>query len=449
MSSNRQAVVGRRVFIDMDGVIVDFDKFRDERGLSGDEVKCLKGAYLHMEPIPGAIEAVRSLIGMGFEVWLATKPPTGVAYAYSDKAAWVFQHLPELKRRIIITHDKGLLGGPQDFLCDDRPHKANCERFTGMLLRFVDGFHWPRALEVLREVAFAPPPGYRLPMDDGEGHFIEVTSPNGFVPLAPGETAEAPAVASRWRHTNGREYLVAAITNEGNNHPDHPVTVLYRGDNGRFWSRPLSDWRRSMTLIPGKTAPAAQPELAVWCGPVPESNGRQNWSALLYRKGVGIFRGPSFCVERSEYPDRVRYEADRLRYIIGEIDVEPDIQAYDAKLHSGYTGPEVFILYDHLVRQREWSEITFGPGSRAAGIVDHIRKELMEIEADPGDLAEWIDVAILALDGAWRTGASPQQIIDALVAKQVKNEGRTWPDWRTAPADKAIEHDRSGEVDRG
>lgn len=108
-------------------------------------------------------------------------------------------------------------------------------------------------------------------------------------------------------------------------------------------------------------------------------------------------------------------------------------------------GPS-FDMLAHLQRQRDFSERTFGPGPRVSGLLDHIRKELLEIEADPGDLAEWIDVAILALDGAWRTGASPQQIIDALVAKQVKNEGRTWPDWRTAPADKAIEHDRSGEV---
>lgn len=189
-----------------------------------------------------------------------------------------------------------------------------------------------------------------------------------------------------------------------------------------------------------------RPELAVWCGPMPESNGRANWSAILYRKAEGFLSGPSICIERSEYPNRVRYEADRLRYIIGEIDAEPDILAYDGNLHSGYTGPQPFDLLAHLQRQREFSERTFGPGARTAGLIDHIRKELLEIEADPGDLAEWIDVAILALDGAWRTGASPQQIIDALVAKQVKNEGRTWPDWRTAPADKAIEHDRSGEV---
>jgi len=37
----------------------------------------------------------------------------------------------------------------------------------------------------------------------------------------------------------------------------------------------------------------------------------------------------------------------------------------------------------HLQRQRDWSARTFGPGSRAMGVVDHIRKELREIEADP------------------------------------------------------------------
>ncbi|CDQ10463.1 5 nucleotidase, deoxy, cytosolic type C [Acidithiobacillus ferrivorans] len=139
-----------RVFIDMDGVIVDFDAYKKASGLTSYEIKRKPGAYLDMPPIDGAIEAVRIVIDMGFEVWIATKPPTGVSYAYSDKAAWVFNHLPELKRRLIITHDKGLLGDCGDYLCDDRPHKANCADFPGTLLAFVDGFHWPQALAFLR-----------------------------------------------------------------------------------------------------------------------------------------------------------------------------------------------------------------------------------------------------------------------------------------------------------
>jgi len=117
-------------------------------------------------------------------------------------------------------------------------------------------------------------------------------------------------------------------------------------------------------------------------------------------------------------------------------------------IHDTEDGPccwwaQRFSLLTHLERQRTWSEKTFGPGPRTAGVCDHIRKELKEIEAAPHDISEWIDVAILALDGAWRAGATPQQIVSALVAKQLKNESRTWPDWRTSDPTKAIEHDRS------
>lgn len=97
----------------------------------------------------------------------------------------------------------------------------------------------------------------------------------------------------------------------------------------------------------------------------------------------------------------------------------------------------------HLERQRNWSRETFGPGRRTKGVLDHIRKELVEIEAAPDDVGEWVDVLILGFDGALRTGADPQTIIDALVAKQSKNERRVWPDWRTMSEDQAIEHDRS------
>jgi hypothetical protein len=99
-----------------------------------------------------------------------------------------------------------------------------------------------------------------------------------------------------------------------------------------------------------------------------------------------------------------------------------------------------FDFLEHLKRQRRWSFKTFGPGNRTKGVIDHIRKELSEIEAKPDDIDEWIDVVILALDGAWRSGHTPNMIIAALVAKQSKNESRTWPDWRTQPLDQAIEH---------
>jgi hypothetical protein len=107
--------------------------------------------------------------------------------------------------------------------------------------------------------------------------------------------------------------------------------------------------------------------------------------------------------------------------------------------------PPFALNADHLHRQREFSQKTFGPGERLAGVLDHIRKELVEVEAEPKDMSEWADLAILAFDGALRQGHDPQAMLDAILAKQTKNEGRQWPDWRTQPTDRAIEHVRESE----
>lgn len=105
------------------------------------------------------------------------------------------------------------------------------------------------------------------------------------------------------------------------------------------------------------------------------------------------------------------------------------------------TEPQV-IDAEHIARQIVFSKKTFGPGDRTEGVIDHIKKELKEVAADPADVEEWADIIILALDGAWRAGAQPQQIIDTIIAKQAKNEKRKWPDWRSATLGKAIEHVR-------
>lgn len=99
-------------------------------------------------------------------------------------------------------------------------------------------------------------------------------------------------------------------------------------------------------------------------------------------------------------------------------------------------------LVEHLYRQKAFSERTFGPGNRTQGVIDHIRKELAEIEADPLDIEEWVDVILLALDGAWRAGYAPEEIAAAIQHKQAVNEERSWPDWRQAEEGKAIEHHR-------
>jgi hypothetical protein len=99
-----------------------------------------------------------------------------------------------------------------------------------------------------------------------------------------------------------------------------------------------------------------------------------------------------------------------------------------------------FDLVNHIILQREWSMRVFGPNKWVSSLLDHIRKELLEIEANPSDLMEWVDVILLAIDGAWRQGFTPEQIAAAIAAKQRLNEMRKYPDWKMHPQDKAIEH---------
>lgn len=109
-------------------------------------------------------------------------------------------------------------------------------------------------------------------------------------------------------------------------------------------------------------------------------------------------------------------------------------------------------LIEHLKRQIAFSRATFGPGERTKGVCEHIRRELAEVEGSNGSPEEWVDVAILALDGLTRSlvardfghaGAAIRAA--AMIAqKQETNEMRDWPDWRGQSEDAPIEHVREG-----
>jgi hypothetical protein len=101
-------------------------------------------------------------------------------------------------------------------------------------------------------------------------------------------------------------------------------------------------------------------------------------------------------------------------------------------------------LISFVERQRNFSRYTFGPPSqvdRTEGILAHIAQEIEEIRQDPKDTEEWIDIVILALDGAWRSGATPEEVVNTLNKKFVKNKARKWPDWRTLSQNDPINHE--------
>jgi len=109
-------------------------------------------------------------------------------------------------------------------------------------------------------------------------------------------------------------------------------------------------------------------------------------------------------------------------------------------LHVELRRSDEFSLENYLLAQIRWSDKTFGPGPRTEGILRHIGKEVHEVRASPTDLEEWIDIVILALDGAWRAGYSPPEIMQALLHKQQVNRDREYPP--PGPQDQPIEHIR-------
>jgi hypothetical protein len=84
------------------------------------------------------------------------------------------------------------------------------------------------------------------------------------------------------------------------------------------------------------------------------------------------------------------------------------------------------MLREYIQNHISWSREAFGEGNQAEKICNHIEKELEEIRETPNDLYEWVDVIILAIDGAWRAGYSPIEIINALISKQATNFERRW-----------------------
>jgi hypothetical protein len=72
------------------------------------------------------------------------------------------------------------------------------------------------------------------------------------------------------------------------------------------------------------------------------------------------------------------------------------------------------MLLDYLHAHNEWSARTFGTDQRTTSIITHIRNEIVEVRNTPHDLIEYIDIVILAFDGAFVTNHQPTHVVHAL-----------------------------------
>ena len=128
----------KRLYFDMDGVIVDFAsalKLQSEKTIKEYDGRLdeIPGLFGQMTPLPGALDAVRKLSEQ-YDCYILSTAPWNNPSAWSDKVMWISRSLEDVfYKKMVITHCKHLCKG--DYLIDDRD-KNGAGEFEGELIRF-------------------------------------------------------------------------------------------------------------------------------------------------------------------------------------------------------------------------------------------------------------------------------------------------------------------------
>ena len=130
--------VKKTLYVDMDGVLVDFNSGINRLSAKiwesySSHPEDAPGVFALMDPMPGALEALDRL-RKKYDIYLLSTAPWNNPSAWSDKLNWVKMNLdPYFEKRLILCHHKSLLKG--SYLIDDRPaHGA--DHFGGEWIRF-------------------------------------------------------------------------------------------------------------------------------------------------------------------------------------------------------------------------------------------------------------------------------------------------------------------------
>jgi 5'-nucleotidase len=91
-----------------------------------DEVHHAPGFYRELPPTPGAVEAMHTLLELGYDVRICTSPLSRYENCVLEKYEWTERHLGrDFTKRMIVTKDKTVVRGA--YLIDDRPEITGAE----------------------------------------------------------------------------------------------------------------------------------------------------------------------------------------------------------------------------------------------------------------------------------------------------------------------------------
>jgi 5'-nucleotidase len=130
------------IYIDMDGVLVDFGhqvKMARNDPTISQRLKNLPDQIPNIFKNPpvydGAIEAINQLYESNlYDLFIATSPSWNNTMSFTHKRLWIEKYFGQIfKKKMFITHRKDLLIG--DYLIDDRLANG-AKDFKGKLLRF-------------------------------------------------------------------------------------------------------------------------------------------------------------------------------------------------------------------------------------------------------------------------------------------------------------------------
>lgn len=138
------------LFLDMDGVLADFDGAITS-GVEWDPPEMFEpGFFRNLKVMPGALEAVTKIMEDGrYKVYIGSKPTSKNTLCATEKMDWIAEHFPKLLSKMVLVCDKSLLRG--DILIDDDLKRWG-HVFVGNFIHF-DRFNaessWQKISEML------------------------------------------------------------------------------------------------------------------------------------------------------------------------------------------------------------------------------------------------------------------------------------------------------------